>query len=216
MLKQGTGYFMAFNFLTKRIKFKLFIREYRRRNQHNETYSANIFRLEKVSVGNITYGTIDLTDYSNDDTKVEIGHYCSLAPGVKLILGGEHRPENISNFPFKHKLGLEIREARSKGSIVIKDDVWVGANSLILSGVTIGQGAVVAAGSVVTKDVPPYAIVGGNPAKIIRYRFEEKIIKKLLKIDYSKINPDKIIPNIKYWYEQVTEKNIDELLGKIL
>lgn len=113
-------------------------------------------------------------------------------------------------------MGLEIREARSKGSIVIKDDVWVGANSLILSGVTIGQGAVVAAGSVVTKDVPPYAIVGGNPAKIIRYRFEEKIIKKLLKIDYSKINPDKIIPNIKYWYEQVTEKNIDELLGKIL
>jgi virginiamycin A acetyltransferase len=206
---------MIFNFIKRKIAFKSFVRKYRKINSHNETYPENIFRLEKVSVGNVTYGGIDITDYSDEDTMVEIGHYCSLAPGVKLILGGEHRPENISNFPFRHKLGMVIREAFSKGSIIIKDDVWVGANSLILSGVIIGQGSVVAAGSVVTKNIPPYAIVGGNPAKVIRLRFSETVIKKLLTIDYSKLQPNKIVKNIDCWYEQVTEANIDELLRKI-
>lgn len=206
---------MIFNFIKTKLRFQLFVKKYRKLNSHNETFPVNMFRLEKVKIGNITYGEINITDYSNDDTKVEIGHYCSLAPGVKLMLGGEHRPENISNFPFKHKLGLELNEARSKGSIIIKDDVWIGANSIILSGVCIGQGAVVAAGSVVTKNVPPYAIVGGNPAKVIKSRFSESIIKKLLTIDYSKLKPDQIIKCIDNWYEPVTEGNVDQLLREI-
>lgn len=207
---------MFISFFKKKILFKLFTRKYRKLNFHNETSPVNIFRLEKITVGNLTYGGIDITDYSDDDTKVEIGHYCSLAPGVKLILGGEHRPQNVSNFPFKHKLGLVEREAYSKGSIIIKDDVWIGTNSIILSGVIIGQGAVVAAGSVVTKNVPPYAIIGGNPAKVIKYRFSESIINKLLTIDFSKLHSDKIVYNIESWYEPVTDANVDELLRKIL
>lgn len=207
---------MLIDFIKRKLAFKLFARKYRKINSHNESSPVNIFRLEKVTVGNVTYGGIEITDYSNEDTKVEIGHYCSLAPGVKLILGGEHRPDNISNFPFKHKLGLVVREAHSKGSIIIKDDVWVGANCIILSGVTIGQGAVIAAGSVVTKNIQPYAIAGGNPAKVIRFRFPENVITKLLTIDYSKLQPDKIIRTINSWYEPITETNVDELLRKIL
>lgn len=81
-----------------------------------------------------------------------------------------------------------IREAYSNGPIVVSDDVWSGIDTMVMSGVTIGQGAVVAARSVVVKDVPPYAIVGGNPAKIIKYRFSSEIIEKLLKVNFKKLN----------------------------
>ena len=77
----------------------------------------------------------------------------------------------------------EEREAGSKGNIVIKDDVWIGQNAIICSGVTVGQGAVVAAGAIVTKNVEPYAIVAGNPAKVIKYRFEKELRESLINID---------------------------------
>ena len=83
-------------------------------------------------------------------------------------------------------------EATSKGDIIVDDDVWIGQRALIMSGVHIGQGAIIASGAVVTKDVPPYAIVGGVPARIIRFRFSEKIIKELLKIDYSMLSYEMI------------------------
>jgi serine acetyltransferase len=79
-------------------------------------------------------------------------------------------------------------EAVSKGDIVVGDDVWIGYGATILSGVHIGQGAVVAAGALVAKDVPPYAIVGGVPAKVIKYRFEPALIERLLEIDYSQLD----------------------------
>lgn len=97
----------------------------------------------------------------------------------------------------------EEKEAWSKGPIVIGNDVWIGMDSMILSGVTIGQGAVIAAGSVVTKDVPPYAIVGGNPAKVIKYRFEPQIIDRLLKIEFSNINDRFVQENIAQLYESL-------------
>jgi serine acetyltransferase len=103
-------------------------------------------------------------------------------------------------------------EATSKGDIIIKDDVWIGANAIILSGVTIGQGALIGAGAVVTKDVPPYAIVGGNPAKVIKYRFSEKVIKKLLEFDFSKLDQNKIKTNIEALYKNITDENVDDVL----
>lgn len=96
--------------------------------------------------------------------------------------------DSFSTFPFKVKfLNYEV-EALTKGPIIVKDDVWIGFGSFVLSGVTIGQGAVVAAGSVVTKDVPPYAIVGGNPARVIRYRFSNEQVDTLKRIDFSEID----------------------------
>ena len=87
-------------------------------------------------------------------------------------------------------------EGTSKGDIIVGDDIWIGYGAVILSGITIGQGAIIGAGAIVTKNVPPYAVVGENPAKIIKYRFEENIIKELLRIDFNKIPDEAIYRNI--------------------
>jgi acetyltransferase-like isoleucine patch superfamily enzyme len=204
------------SFIHGNIKLYLFKRKYRNLNPHNETSPAGIFRMERVSVGNFTYGLIDVTDWSELPVRLEIGNFCSIAPGVKFILAGDHFIQNVSTFPFKAKFGLVSFEALSNGSIVIKDDVWICANSIILSGVTIGQGAVVAAGSVVSKDIPPYAIVAGVPAKVIKYRFSSDLITKLLTIDYSKIKREDVVKNINAWYEGVTGDSIENQLNGIL
>ena len=112
----------------------------------------------------------------------------------------------ISTYPFKVKLlETETMEAFGKGDIVVDDDVWTGYGCFIMSGVHIHQGAVIAAGSVVAKDVPPYVIVGGVPAKIIKYRFEEDVIRELLKIDYNKLTKDIVAQHIDCLYEELID-----------
>lgn len=165
------------------------------------TYAKNIFPLHCVQVGKRTYGPLEVYTWGAYNEKLEIGHYCSIAEGVKFLLGGNHYHHTFSTYPFKVLVMKEEKEAWSKGPIIIGDDVWIGMDSMILSGVTIGQGAVIAAGSVVTKDVPPYAIVGGNPAKVIKYRFEPDIIDQLLQIDFSNLNDRFIQEHIDQLYE---------------
>jgi acetyltransferase-like isoleucine patch superfamily enzyme len=155
---------------------------WRRKNRHNETIPANMFRIGRVIVGKKTYGVLNVTDFSPLNTKLKIGNYCSISPGVQFLLGGEHQIDSISAYPFKVKCFGYEKESYSKGDIVVGDDVWIGTNAIVCSGVEIGQGAIVAAGAVVTKDVPPYAVVGGNPAKLIKYRFNEPLRKKCRKL----------------------------------
>lgn len=204
------------SFLKECINTFLFRKKWRRLNPHNETISVNIFRLEKVSVGEKTYGSLNVTDFSPADTKLVIGNYCSISPGVQFLLGGEHKIDSISTFPFKVKCFGYEREAGSKGDIIIGDDVWIGTNAIICSGVKIGQGAIIAAGAVVTKDVEPYAIVGGNPAKVIKYRFEEDVIKWLKEIKiidlFGKINSSQL--NI--LYSQLNKNNFCDVLSILL
>lgn len=90
------------------------------------------------------------------------------------------------------------------------DDVWIGTNALVLSGVEIGQGAVIAAGTVVTKSVPPYAVVAGVPARIIKYRFEKETVDKLLKLDLGKIDAEYIRTNLEKLTEPLEEQNIEK------
>lgn len=110
---------------------------------------------------------------------------------------------------FKEKV-----KEKTKGKIILDDDVWIGDQVLVLSGVHIGKGAIVAAGCVVTKDVPPYAIVGGIPNKIIKYRFSKQIIQKLQGIDYSGIDLSKI--DRKYLEMPVDDSNIDQLITQLI
>ncbi len=125
--------------------------------------------MKLVSVVKNTYGGINV-QLSNTKSCLCIGNYCSIAEEVKLLVSADYNTQTISTFPFRVQcLGHEM-EAVSRGDIVVDDDVWIGYRATVLSGVHIGQGDVVAAGAVVTKDVPPYAIVGGVPAKIIKYR----------------------------------------------
>ena len=177
-------------------------RQWREANAHNDTHiPVPLFCPECVTVGSGTYGAIRV-EMARKDRQLIIGNYCSIANGVNFILSSEHRTDLVSTFPFKVKTTHETEcEGLSKGDITVDDDVWIGFGATILSGVHIGQGAVIAAGAVVTKDVPPYAIVGGVPAKVIRYRFDSDLIEELLKIDYSKLDKEQIRKNIDKLYQ---------------
>lgn len=135
-------------------------------------------------MGEGSYGSPTVLSWG-EGTIGRVGKYSSIASGVIIMLGGEHRTDWVTTYPFS-ALWPEAAHIqghpKTKGNVFIGHDVWIGHDAFILSGVTIGSGAVVAAKSVVTKDVPPYAIVGGNPAKIIRYRFDNETILKLLSI----------------------------------
>jgi acetyltransferase-like isoleucine patch superfamily enzyme len=139
-------------------------------------------RYPKYEIGVGTYGIPEVMEFG-DETILKLGSYTSIAEGVKILLGGGHRTDWVSTFPFP----FIIDEARdipgsspTKGDVVIGSDCWICTDVLILSGVTIGHGAVVAAGTVVTRDVEPYAIVGGNPCRHIRWRFDEDVRQQLL------------------------------------
>ncbi len=208
-LEDGRKKYKVICILGLKIKFK--IKENVEITKENMEISMPFY----CSVGKHTYGFNKNNVLFHSESQKErliIGDFCSFAPNVAFILASEHSYKGLSTYPFKVKILGEDFEAQSKGDIVIKDDVWIGLNSIILSGVTINQGAIVAAGSVVTKDVPPYAIVGGNPAKVIKYRFEPEIIEKLVKFDYSKLTEEKIKILGEKLYTEITKDNIDELL----
>ena len=167
--------------------------------------------LEHVAyLGNYSYGNIDVYRYSQYDGKIRIGHFCSIASDVSFLLGGGHNYKTISSFPFKAIFDNE-GEALSKGDIVLEDDVWIGYHATVLSGVHIGQGAVIAAGAVVTKDIPPYAIVGGVPAKVIKYRFNPDTIEYLLELDYSQLDEKLIHEHMKTFYTNIEGKSLEEI-----
>lgn len=190
-------------FINRLKKYK-FRKKWRFLNMHNETTAECIFNLNLVSVGKKTYGGINVLTF-NEISKLRVGNYCSIGPDVIFIVSADHFVHNISTYPFKVKILNERFEGISKGDIIVDDDVWIGYGATILSGVHIHQGAVIAAGAVVTKDVPPYAIVGGAPANIIKYRFDEKIIEKLLKIDFGKLTEETVREHIDELYRNVDE-----------
>lgn len=196
---------------------KIFERKilYRFVNKHNRTRCINIYDIHCVSVGRETYGPIDV-EMTRSDYNLKIGDFCSIGTNVKFILSSEHPMDRFSTYPICFYFGVEGEDVMAKGDIVLDDDVWIGTGATILSGVHIGQGACVAACSVVTKDVPPYAIVAGNPAKIIKYRFDEATISKLMQIDYKLIDKQFIRENSAMFLRGgITSENVDELLMKL-
>ena len=197
------------------IKLFKFRNKYKKLNRHNGTYIKDFCDLSKIIVGKNSYGLISVVDHSSLDTKLYIGSYCSIALGVQFLLGGEHKINTVSTYPFKARFFGEEREADSKGDIVIKDDVWIGTNAIICSGVTIGQGTIIAAGAVVTKDVEPYSIVGGNPAKFIKWRFDEKLRKKLCETDIVKLFDSFTKDDMPLVYQELSDEVLDKLLGKM-
>lgn len=160
--------------------------------------------IENIHLWNAGTGTyfdrnVNIISWSND-YKIELGKYNSIGRDCNFFLHANHRPDWITTS--SQLLGLvtaEIAEMHMrmghptcKGDIIVENDVWIGAKSTIMSGVKIHSGAVVGANSVVAKDVPPYAIVVGNPAKIVKYRFSETQIEKLLRISWWNWTEDRI------------------------
>lgn len=200
--------------LKNRIDFFVFKIKWRKCNKHNFTVAKNIFDKNRVKVGNFTYGSLYII-MSNVSHKITIGSFCSIAPNVTFIVESDHPINKLSTFPFKVKCLNQKYEAISKGDIIIDDDVWIGYGSVILSGVHIGQGAIIAAGSVVTKDVPAYAIVAGIPAKVIKYRFSKEVILKLLEFDFSCLTLDVVSKCENSLYRDINEYNINEILNEL-
>lgn len=129
------------------------------------------------------------------------------------MLGEEHKLTSFMTYPIHAYILKDKCEAISKGPIIVEDDVWIGANSIILSGITIARGTVIAAGSVVTHSTKPYSIVGGAPAKFIRYRFNEEVIKKLLSFNIKQLRDIDISEHSDIFTMDVTETSIEKLLS---
>jgi len=140
-------------------------------------FTNQITSLKDYNIGDYTYGNPKVI-FPNKDATLKIGKFCSIAKNVTIFLGGNHRIDWVSTYPFfeifddfqKHKI-IEGHPS-TKGDVIIGNDVWIGRNVIILSGVKIGNGAVIAAGSVITKNISCYEVWGGNPAKMIKKRFD--------------------------------------------
>ena len=145
-----------------------------------------------------------LYHYSINHDKLQIGKFCSIACGTKFLFNSaNHTLSSLSTYPFPlffEEWGLEKKDVTNswdnKGDIIIGNDVWIGYEAIILAGVTIGDGAIIGTRAVVTKDVPPYTIVGGVPAKPIKRRFSEETISALLEIQWWNWSAERIARNI--------------------
>lgn len=191
----------------RKAMFLRFQREWRKKNPHNQTVAGSIFPLQAVTVGKYSYGMLFVHSYFPKNEKLVIGNYVSIAPDVQFILGGNHQLYTFTPFPLKSVFGgiQQETDSLSKGAIIVEDEVWIGTGAVLLSGIRLGKGSVVAAGSVVTKDVPPYAIVGGNPAGIIKYRFEKEVIRALLPLRLADLPEAVIRENMDLLYKELTE-----------
>lgn len=204
---------MAFGGIKSRYRSYSFKRNWRKNNGHNQTSAGNIFNDKLVSVGKYTYGQLNVLTF-DDKTKLNIGNFCSIGPNVWFIPSADHSLNHISTYPYKVNVLGEALEGVAKGDIIIEDDVWIGLGATILSGVHIGQGAVIAAGSVVSKDVPPYAIVAGTPAKPLKNRVSDDIISFLLTLDYKALDETLIKEHINDLYFDLDGLDLSEIESK--
>lgn len=203
---------------------------YPRTNDHETVYLRNVIKNLNIRVGDFTIYNDFIYDprqfeknnvlyqYPINHDKLIIGKFCSIACGAKfLFTSANHTQASLSTYPFPiffEEWGLDVQDIVSawdnKGDIVIGNDVWIGYEAVILSGVHIGNGAIIGTRAVVTKDVPPYAVIGGVPARIIRKRFSDEIIAKLLRMQWWNWPLKKIREHIR----DIQNGNIKSLQGE--
>ena len=169
--------------------------------------------------GKYSYGMNNINKHwENNDTKIVVGNFCSLSRNIHIYLGNGvgHDISFVTTFPFGHIHqqifnNITNNSRNTKGDIVIGNDVWIGENVTIMSGVTIGDGAVISCNSHVIKNVEPYSLVGGNPAKLIKYRFTKEQINKLLEIKWWYWDDEKINNHT----HLLCNKNIDNFIDHV-
>ncbi|MGL6200631.1 MAG: CatB-related O-acetyltransferase [Lachnospiraceae bacterium] len=194
----------------EKIRFWLKKRGWRKRNAHNSTIMKNNFSIDRVTVGKETYGPISVTLMA-EDTNINIGNYCSIGPDVIFMGGGEHDYKRLSTYPFQTKVYREATKKEINRNIVIEDDVWIGYDSLIMPGVTVGKGSVIGARSIVTKDVPPYSVYVG--CKVIKKRFSDSLIKRIQTIDFASIEHHQNDLYEKYCQSEIDDDNIEQIMA---
>ncbi|BCZ47736.1 acetyltransferase [Clostridium gelidum] len=190
---------------------------YPRSNDFQTIYLKNVITRDNIKVGDYTIYNDFCDDprdfeknnllyhYPINNDKLIIGKFCSIACKAKFLMtSGNHAMKSLSTYTFpifyeEWDETLNIKDAwDNKGDIIIGNDVWIGYDAIIMSGVKIGDGAIIGTRALVTKDVAPYTIVGGVPAKPIKKRFDDDIISKLLDIKWWDWRAEKIQANIKY------------------
>lgn len=189
---------------------------YPRTGDHQTVYLKDVITNPNIEVGEYTMYNDFVNDprefeknnvlyhYPVNGDKLIIGKFCSIACGAKfLFTSANHKMSSLSTYPFPifyEEWGLDAKDIRNawdnKGDIVIGNDVWIGYEAVIMAGVTIGDGAIIGTRAVVTKDVPPYTIVGGVPAKPIRKRFDDATVERLIKLRWWDWEHEKIAQSI--------------------
>lgn len=162
-----------------------------------------------------TYGCPSIVSYDGI-SKLSVGKYCSMADNVSILLGSNHKHKAVPTYPICNiDNNFSTKDANIQGDVFIGNDVWIGYGATIIGPVSIGDGAIIGAGSVINRDVSAYSIVMGVPGQILRYRFSEDQIQKLLEIKWWNWNTDKIKNNIKLLYAEDINKFIDKFYGEI-
>ena len=188
---------------------------YPRTGDKSTCYLKSVITNPNITVGDYTFYNAPehpeefekhnvLYQYPINNDKLIIGKFCSIATGARFIFNAaNHTLKSASTYPFpifyeQWEHGMKPNEAwDNKGDIVVGNDVWIGYEAVIMAGVHIGDGAIIGTRALVTKDVPPYAIVGGIPAKVIRRRFDDLTIDRLMNLKWWDWNPEKIKANLK-------------------
>ncbi len=201
---------------------------YPRSNDYQTIYLKNVITRDNIKVGDYTIYNDFYNDprdfeknnvlyqYPVNNDKLIIGKFCSIACKAKFLMtSGNHKMRSLSTYTFPifyEEWSLDVSHITdawdNKGDIVIGNDVWIGYDAIIMPGVKIGDGAVIGTRAIVTKDVPAYTIVGGIPARVIKKRFRDDVILKLLKIKWWDWSYEKIQENIQY----IQSGNIDKLV----
>lgn len=189
-------------------------------------YINNVVKNPNIIIGDYTY--YDDVNSNGEDfekhvthfyphlgDKLIIGKFCSIARGVEFVMNGANHPmDGVSAFPFgifidgQPAIPKEI--VKNKGDTVIGNDVWIGQNATFMPGVKVGDGSIIGANAVVAKDIPPYAIAVGNPARVVKMRFDDATIQKLLKINWWDLPVEVIEAN----FELLQDKNIERFIAK--
>jgi acetyltransferase-like isoleucine patch superfamily enzyme len=167
-----------------------------------------------LTMGRSSYGKPLVTICPGNDERVRAGSFVSIGLDVVFLDGGDHRTDWVTTYPLRACLGLpgayEDGHPRSKGNIVIGNDVWIGSRARVLSGVTIGHGAVIGGHSVVAKDVRPYAVVVGNPGREVRRRFSDEQVDALLEIAWWDWPMEKVVERV----SELCDPDIDRFIAR--
>lgn len=186
---------------------------YPNENIKQVVYIKNVITRPNIVIGDYTYyDDVDGAEKFEERVthhyeflcdKLIIGKFCAIARGIEFVMNGaNHRMSSVSTYPFNimgggwEKFAPTLDDLPLKGDTVVGNDVWIGQNVTVMPGVRIGDGAIIAANSVVAKDIPPYCVAGGNPCGVIRKRFDDALISYLLELKWRDWDADKIFRNM--------------------